>query len=268
MVTMLRILCDLAAFPQRSRLLILALSALAAATLPPAAQAKTKPAPPSLVCEEAIGEAARTTQVPSRLMAAIGLVETGRQDPVTGAFRPWPWSINAAGTGFYFTSKLEAIAAVRTLQASGVRSIDVGCMQINLVQHPDAFATLDEAFDPKRNAIYAGRFLTRLHQRSGGDWMTAAGWYHSTTPDLAADYTKKVSAILPGVKIPGHGWLLNQDVLTLHTASPILGRNGMILPSVRLNAAGQVPPVTSQHLVRLSSRPAELLAGRPVYRLD
>ena len=35
--------------------------------------------------------------IPDRLLAAIGIVESGRTDPVGGGVHPWPWSINAAG---------------------------------------------------------------------------------------------------------------------------------------------------------------------------
>ena len=51
-------------------------------------------------------------------------------------------------------------------------------MQVNQRWHPDAFATLDQGFDPAANVDYAARFLLDLHQRTG-DWMTAAGSYHS-----------------------------------------------------------------------------------------
>jgi hypothetical protein len=38
------------------------------------------------------------------------------------------------------------------MQGEGVRSIDIGCMQINLVHHPDAFGSLEAGFDPITNA--------------------------------------------------------------------------------------------------------------------
>ena len=75
--------------------------------------------------------------VPPQLLAAIGRVESGRRDPVTGVWGAWPWTINAEGSGSYFDTKAEAIQAVQALQARGVRSIDVGCMQVNLMHHPD-----------------------------------------------------------------------------------------------------------------------------------
>jgi len=76
---------------------------------------------------------------------------------------------------------LGAIATVRALQASGVRSIDVGCMQVNLMYHPSAFASLDEAFDPGANAQYAARFLNALY-RASGSWVQATAAYPAALP--------------------------------------------------------------------------------------
>jgi hypothetical protein len=214
---------------------------------------------PGLRCEQAIGAASRANRVPGNLMGAIALVETGRPDPVSGAWHPWPWAINAEGRGTFFDSKPEAIAAVRSLQAAGVRSIDVGCMQVNLMHHPDAFTSLDEAFDPSRNALYAGRFLGELFQRSG-NWIVAAGWYHSTTSERAADYIRRVTAILPA----GTQSILGaRAALSANWAStaPIVGRNGMLLPSVRLTTSGLVPGRPVSHPLRMKGRSGVRLKG-------
>ncbi|MBE9603694.1 transglycosylase SLT domain-containing protein [Acetobacteraceae bacterium H6797] len=155
------------------------------------------PLPPAQACRAAIAVAEREKGIPSGLLQAIGRVESGRRDPETGQFAPWPWVINAEGTGRFFQSKAEAIAAVRQLQTQGVRLIDVGCLQINLVHHPDAFPNLEEAFDPLANARYGAKFLSELRQ-TRPDWMTAAGNYHSNTPERAASYRAAVAAALPG----------------------------------------------------------------------
>ena len=84
---------------------------------------------------------------------------------------------------------------MQALQAQGVRSIDVGCMQINLRHHPNAFANLDEAFDPAANARYAARFLNNL-QATRNDWMRSASHYHSQTPELADAYRARIAAAL------------------------------------------------------------------------
>jgi hypothetical protein len=128
-------------------------------------------------------------------MAAIGRVESGRRDPATGLSYPWPWTVNAEGEGFFYDSKAQAVAAVRAMQTRGMRSIDVGCMQINLLHHPDAFASLEEAFDPSRNAAYAARFLTQLYAQTG-TWPKATAMYHSATPYIGADYQRRVMAVL------------------------------------------------------------------------
>ena len=126
-------------------------------------------------------------------MAAIARVESGRRDPASGETQPWPWTINAEGRGSFYPDKAAALAAVRALQAQGVRSIDIGCMQVNLRHHPNAFASLEDAFDPLANARYAARFLTEL-QGSRNDWMAAASAYHSQTPEFAAPYRARVAS--------------------------------------------------------------------------
>jgi hypothetical protein len=151
-------------------------------------------AEPGRLCRGAIQAAERAAGIPAHLLTAIARVESGRRDPDTGAFHPWPWTINAEGRGQFFASKAAAIAEVQALQARGVRSIDIGCMQVNLRHHPNAFASLDEAFDPVANAAYAARFLTELQAARGGDWQRAAAAYHSQTPEFAEPYRARVMA--------------------------------------------------------------------------
>jgi hypothetical protein len=162
-------------------------------TLAAPAMATPPLASPAQLCESAIVATERAAHLPARMMGAIAVVETGRPDAATGALRPWPWTINAEGQGFFFATKQQAIDAVRGLQARGVRSIDVGCMQVNLMFHPDAFASLDQAFDADTNARYAGRFLTALHTAKN-DWPAAIAAYHSETPAVGAAYRRLVLA--------------------------------------------------------------------------
>jgi hypothetical protein len=149
----------------------------------------------SALCRAAIATAEAEAGLPATLLLAIGRVESGRRDPASGRAEPWPWTINAEGRGSFYPSREAAVAAVRALQAAGVRSIDVGCMQVNMRHHPDAFASLEEAFEPLANARYAARFLASLKARAG-DWETAAGHYHSQTPALAESYRARVTAAL------------------------------------------------------------------------
>lgn len=152
---------------------------------------------PALACRGAAAAAERTHAIPPGLLWAIARAESGRWDPRRRARVAWPWTINAEGDGHFFPSKAAAIAAVRSLQASGVRSIDVGCMQVNLHHHPHAFADLDEAFDPVANATYAGQFLASLRGLTGS-WAGAAGRYHSATPERGGPYRERVLALWTG----------------------------------------------------------------------
>src|SRR4051794_32005872 len=79
-----------------------------------------------LLCRSAVAAAERGG-IPANLLAAISRVESGRRDPLTLATHPWPWTANAEGQGFFYETKAVAVAAVRAMQARGIRSIDVGC---------------------------------------------------------------------------------------------------------------------------------------------
>lgn len=145
-------------------------------------------------CQAAIQAVERTAGLPPALLSAIARTESGRV--VGGRLVAWPWTINVAGTGYYYGSAQEAVAAVETFRASGVQSIDVGCMQVNLVHHPGAFTSLHQAFDPAVNVRYAAQFLARL-QAELGTWPAAIGAYHSRTPDLADGYGRRVMQAWP-----------------------------------------------------------------------
>ncbi len=167
-------------------------------------------------CRKAIAVASRAAGLPGGLLLAVSVVESGRPDvggPAGGpllraagrsvldtaatippaAWKPWPWTIDADGVGQFFATRSQAIAAVVALQAAGVSSIDVGCLQVNLRDHPHAFRSLAEAFDPTANARYAAGFLNRLFDRLH-DWPAAVAAYHSHTPALGLPYRQRVFA--------------------------------------------------------------------------
>jgi soluble lytic murein transglycosylase-like protein len=148
------------------------------------------------LCQAAIRATEQSGRLPAKLLSAIGLVESGRPDPRTGVVAPWPWTINIAGTGYFFPTKAAVIAAVQAAQLTGVQSIDVGCMQVNLLHHPHAFRSLEEAFDPLANATYAAAFLQQLHSQTN-NWGSAAVGYHSFTPELGAEYSQRLAAVWP-----------------------------------------------------------------------
>ena len=77
------------------------------------------------------------------------------------------------------------------MRRDGVTNIDIGCMQINMGYHPDAFESLHDAFEPASNVAYAATFLNelRLSRRS---WSRAVRFYHSSDTERQTYYGKKV----------------------------------------------------------------------------
>jgi hypothetical protein len=179
------------------------------------------------LCKAAITRAESEQRIPDAFLSAIAKVESGR--PIDGMIVPWPWTINAEGVGSFFNSKEDAIAAVQALQARGVHSIDVGCMQVNLQQHPEAFQALDQAFDPVTNARYAAGLLLTLFGQTGS-WPLAAAAYHSQTPTLGAAYQRQVIAAWAEPDRPMNG---------VSKASHGVGQQGEGANGAALSAAAQ-----------------------------
>ncbi len=146
---------------------------------------------PWALCASHARAAAEARGLPKHLLGAMARVESGRWNGTERAVLAWPWTVRAEGKGRYLPSRPAAVAAVRALKARGIANIDVGCMQINLRHHPEAFASLDDALDPGRNTAYAADFLARLRAETGA-WTTAIGRYHSRTPRLSGPYRLKV----------------------------------------------------------------------------
>ena len=205
----------------RHAALITLLSALLPVTAAHAAAADAD------VCQAAISTIERSGVTPPQLLSAIARVESGRT-VAGGRTVAWPWTLNVAGTGHFFDSAADAIAAVEASRAAGVHSIDVGCMQVNLVHHPGAFPSLQEAFEPKVNVAYAAKFLKQLHSETSS-WPLAAAAYHSRTPERAAVYGQRVMRAWPLAASYG-GATIFADALPLTTPAVVVDPYGIYTP--------------------------------------
>lgn len=151
------------------------------------------PTPSLNNCAVHVDQYEKHHNIPTGLLHAISKVESGRKD-ITGRIVAWPWTVNAEGQGYYFPTKEEAIKAVQRMQLKGIKSIDVGCMQVNLYYHPNAFHTLIDAFDPDKNVAYAAQFLTGL-KNEHASWRTAVAHYHSANPVHHTAYRQNVLGV-------------------------------------------------------------------------
>ena len=168
------------------RLIIFSLLALASAlTVPETASANQAQVIENEreICALQTARAERRIGIPRHLLNAISLAESGRCNKSRKANVAWPWTVTSAGQGRFFNTKAEALAEVEFLMTEGVRNIDVGCMQVNLYYHADAFESLAEALDPEANVTYGASYLKNLY---------------STTPELNGPYKTKVLAYWRG----------------------------------------------------------------------
>lgn len=139
------------------------------------------------LCSQNFARVERELGIPKQLVQAISMSESGRWSDEAKAVVPWPWTINAAGQGYYFDTMHEAVTFARRLQLKGVESMDVGCMQVNLKHHPDAFTSLTDAFNPTSNVAYGAKFL-RSNYDDLGTWPQAIAAYHSRTSMKGRQY--------------------------------------------------------------------------------
>jgi soluble lytic murein transglycosylase-like protein len=142
-------------------------------------------------CNRYFSHYEKKNKIPSNLLKAISITESGVWHKDTNQAIPWPWTINFQGKGYYYNNKAEAVAAAKSLKKQGYTSMDVGCMQINLHYHPEAFKNLEEAFEPRENIAYGANFLKDNYTRHS-NWHNAVASYHSITESLGFPYAHKV----------------------------------------------------------------------------
>jgi len=171
----------------KHNLLILLSALLFLCTQPARAQGVDPLIEGAKLCTRHLQHYEREYGIPAHLLSAIASTESGRYHDGLKIRLPWPWTINAEGKGYYFDNKEQAIAAAQKLRARGVQSFDVGCMQVNMYHHSQAFSSLTQAFEPENNVAYAASFLRDLYQDEG-NWKKAAADYHSKTPTLGKEY--------------------------------------------------------------------------------
>ena len=120
------------------------------------------------------------------------LAESGQD---TGQGRAaWPWTVQSQGQGHWLDTPDQALTLAQDLLAQGETNIDLGCFQINVHWHSQAFPSLEAMLDPDTNALYAAGYLLELYAQTG-DWRSAAGAYHSRDATRAESYVSRLVAL-------------------------------------------------------------------------
>lgn len=128
--------------------------------------------------------------IPPELLYAVAKVESNTQLNI-GAY-PWPWTLNVAGKPMRFNTHAQACdAAVKAIEQSGAKSVDIGLGQLNwgyngrrYFKHPC------DSLDPLQNLQVAASLL-RTHYNATGDWVAAAGRYHRPAGGAPAEAYRK-----------------------------------------------------------------------------
>ena len=148
----------------RRRLIAMALSMFSVLPLARAHEAN--------LCEREMTRAANKYRVPLGILFAVGLTETG----IDGNLHAY--ALNLEGNTVYSLDKDQAIQRFNAARASGLKLIDVGCMQLNYYFHGERFSSVADMLDTHRNVDYAAKFLSELKNREGS-WTLAVARYNA-----------------------------------------------------------------------------------------
>lgn len=115
---------------------------------------------------------AKSKDIHADILYGIAMNESQRDG------KPWPWTINVFGRGYYFDDRTEAWRAAKWLVDHGYTSFDIGIMQVNWKYHGSRFTSLWDAFQPSNN-IRAAADIVLENYKLTGNWADAVTWYHN-----------------------------------------------------------------------------------------
>jgi hypothetical protein len=137
-------------------------------------------------CPVLISQVEARRNIPRGLLMAIAVTESALNG------RPNPYAMNIAGRAYHAQGTQDMANVISANWQRGVKSIDVGCMQINLMYHGMKFPRMTDLLDSKTNVEYGASFLISLATESGS-WKDAVMSYHNKrNPARRAWYGCKV----------------------------------------------------------------------------
>lgn len=159
-------------------------------------------AQPTQVPPPAYNVAARKMGIPSNILFAIALQESGIN--LRRQRRPWPWTLNIAGAAHYYPTRSDAcLGLLQAMKRHPATRIDAGLTQINLGHQKRFYRFPCELLSPERNLAIASTLL-REHYRADENWLDAAGRFHRPAGGpAAARYRLSVSHHMSRLKSTG-----------------------------------------------------------------
>ena len=133
--------------------------------------------------------------IPMALFYAVALAESGKRIESDSRRRPWPWTLNIAGKGRYFSTRWQAWRALDQSLQSGQESVDIGLMQVNWRFHEPRLRNSWMALDPHHNLAVGAEILKNCYAKRR-DWWASVGCYHAPADrDRARRYRQRVVAL-------------------------------------------------------------------------
>lgn len=130
--------------------------------------------------------------IPYTLLYAVALTESATQINDSNTYRPWPWTLNVAGQGYFYDSRIAAWQALKNWMRQGRRSIDIGLMQVNWRYHKKKLGSAWQALDPYHNLRVGAAILQDCYQ-TRQNWWSSVGCYHSPANTKRAEvYRQRV----------------------------------------------------------------------------
>jgi hypothetical protein len=104
-------------------------------------------------------EAVAVAGIPSEVLFAVSLQESGTTMNGRRDFAPWPWTLNISEEGHYFHTHDDALAALEQQIAANNRRVAVGMFQIHLRFNGHRVDDVRTLLDPATNLRIAAKVL-------------------------------------------------------------------------------------------------------------
>lgn len=136
---------------------------------------------------------AKNFQIPSDILYAVAITESGQLHHESNV--PWPWALNIDGESVYCETQNQAIDVLTEAVQHG-KSVDIGLMQVSWRWHKQRFLTLEDALSPIKNLTIGATILREQYEQTG-DWWESVGRYHDPgqdegSLDSARNYRERV----------------------------------------------------------------------------
>ncbi len=138
--------------------------------------------------------ALRVAQIPSEVMYAIGLQESGTTLGGQRGYAPWPWVLNVNEKGRFFRTREEAADALAAEIERGNRRVAVGMLQIHLRWNGHRVSDPLTLLDPSVNLRVAADVLAECGQRFADTFGKLACYYSGDADEEGRWYARQVLA--------------------------------------------------------------------------